>query len=165
MEQNMKYTPEPWNIAEEAFDNYGYPESVIRGIDGRAAIAVTLDFGDNNPEMREANARRIVACINYCAGKKTELLEAAAEYDSAEDDAEWEPPHPIFMMAEENDTLTQQRNELLAEIRKHADWLDGQINMNQAGFDSPPEPATQFDADLASAVGHLYSLIAKVESK
>lgn len=71
----MSHTPEPWSVAEESFDNDGIHESVIRGLDGRAAIAVTLEFGANNPGMREANARRIVACVNACEGISTELLE------------------------------------------------------------------------------------------
>lgn len=70
-----EHTIEPWRVAEESFDNDGIHESVIRGLDGRAAIAVTLEFGPNNPGMREANARRIVACVNACTGITTEVLE------------------------------------------------------------------------------------------
>ena len=68
-------TPVPWRVSEETFDNDGIKESVIRGLNGRAAIAVTLDFGQNNPDMREANARRIVACVNACAGISNDNLE------------------------------------------------------------------------------------------
>ncbi|MDO6385627.1 hypothetical protein [Uliginosibacterium sp. 31-12] len=71
----MMHTPEPWKVSEESFDNDGVEESVIRGLDDRAAIAVTLDFGENNPTMREDNARRIVACVNACKGLSTEVLE------------------------------------------------------------------------------------------
>lgn len=74
----MSHTSEPWSLAEEAFDNDGIHESVIRGLDGRAAIAVTLEFGPNNPGMREANARRIVAAVNACASIPTEDLESIA---------------------------------------------------------------------------------------
>lgn len=70
-----EHTIEPWRVAEESFDNDSIHESVIRGLDGRAAIAVTLEFGPNNPGMREANARRIVACVNACTGITTEVLE------------------------------------------------------------------------------------------
>ncbi len=70
-----EHTKEPWNVSEEAFDNDGIHESVIRGMDGRAAIAVTLEFGPNNPGMREANARRIVACVNALRGVSTDHLE------------------------------------------------------------------------------------------
>lgn len=69
------HIPEPWKVSEESFDNDGIQESVIRGLDGRAAIAVTLDFGENNPDAREENARRIVACVNACKGFSTEVLE------------------------------------------------------------------------------------------
>lgn len=71
----MTHTQEPWQVAETCFDNDGAPESVIQGLDGRAFIAVTLDFGPNNPAMREANARRIVACVNACRGLSTDDLE------------------------------------------------------------------------------------------
>lgn len=74
----MKHTPEPWRVAEEPFDNDGVEETVIRGLDERAAIAVALDFGPNNPGMREANAQRIAACVNGCAGLPDEWLVAVA---------------------------------------------------------------------------------------
>lgn len=70
-----QHTQEPWAVSHEVFDNDGVPETVITGLDGRAAIAVTIDFGPNNPGMREANARRIVACVNACAGIATHELE------------------------------------------------------------------------------------------
>src|SRR3546814_15509282 len=54
-------TPGPWSVAGETFDNDGIQESVIRGLNGRAAIAVALDFGANNPCMRDANAAHISA--------------------------------------------------------------------------------------------------------
>jgi isopenicillin N synthase-like dioxygenase len=35
----------------------------------------------------------------------TKIISAAKDFDAASEDAEWEPPHPIFMMAQENDDL------------------------------------------------------------
>lgn len=78
----MSHTKEPWRVAEESFDNDGIQESVIRALGGRAVIAVTIDFVENNPNMREANASRIVACVNACAGITTEGLEATARQGS-----------------------------------------------------------------------------------
>ena len=54
-----KPTPGPWSVAEETFDNGGITEIVIRGSDPRAAVAVALDFGKNNPGWQLANARLI----------------------------------------------------------------------------------------------------------
>jgi hypothetical protein len=54
-------TPGPWTVDEEAFDNDGCPETVIRALNGVAGVAVAIDFGTNNPGMREANARLIAA--------------------------------------------------------------------------------------------------------
>jgi hypothetical protein len=54
-------TPGDWAVGGTCTDDDGAPETVIRGMDGRAAVAVTLDFGANNPLMREANALLIAA--------------------------------------------------------------------------------------------------------
>lgn len=69
------------------------------------------------------DASRIVAAVNACAGKPTELLELAAEFDAADEDAAWEPPHPIFRMASDMDRLAEQRDELLAAAIKAAEEI------------------------------------------
>ena len=65
------HTPGPWNVAESYIDMLddgpGAPETVIRGMDGEAVIAVALDFGSNNPTWREANARLIAAAPDLLA--------------------------------------------------------------------------------------------------
>jgi hypothetical protein len=60
-----KHTKEPWIVAGTALD--------IRTEDNQATIA-SIDWGDD-PEVTEANARRIVACVNACRGLSTESLE------------------------------------------------------------------------------------------
>jgi len=54
--------PGPWAMNPEPFDNDGTPETVVSAMDGKAAICVTMDWGKNNPLMREANALHIAAC-------------------------------------------------------------------------------------------------------
>lgn len=108
----MKHTPEPWSVAEESFDNDGIHESVIRGLDGRAAIAVTLEFGENNPGMREANARRIVACVNACAGASIESLEEVALHAH---------PHSA-VIAVRCIYAERERDELLAALKQISQW-------------------------------------------
>lgn len=53
-------TPGPWAVGETYVDVEdgapASPETVVRGLGGRAAVAVCLDFGQNNPSMRDANA-------------------------------------------------------------------------------------------------------------
>ncbi len=58
MRQNLVCTPGPWAVGPE-FDNDGTPETTIVAMDGRATVAVVLEFGENNPTMRAANARLI----------------------------------------------------------------------------------------------------------
>ena len=63
----MKHTPEPWKAVGQD----------IR--DGNEDNIVTVPYGDD-PEQAEANARRIVSCVNACEGINPdavpELLEA-----------------------------------------------------------------------------------------
>jgi hypothetical protein len=72
------HTPGPWEVSVEIFDNDGIPETAIQALKGAATVAVAFEFGPNNPGMREANARRIVACVNACEGVSTEWLETWA---------------------------------------------------------------------------------------
>lgn len=66
MNQNQLHTPGPWHAAETTWED-GIPETVIRGLNGAAGIAVAIEFAQI-PEMRDANARLISAA--------PELLEA-----------------------------------------------------------------------------------------
>ena len=51
------------------------------------------------------------------------IIKTATEYDAAPDGAEWEPPHPIFQLADENDKLkatTKAARELAEKWREKA---------------------------------------------
>ena len=67
-------TPGLLFVAETGQDDGCSPETVIRGMDGRAGVAVAIDFGANNPGMREANAQRLVACWNALDGLSDDHL-------------------------------------------------------------------------------------------
>lgn len=95
-----KHTPEPWAIwnsgdgiiaAEEMWFSHGGIALIACNskVDGRAA---------------KANARRIVACVNACAGVDTDLLEAG-ELDK-----------PTMLVIQENKDLKHRCDELLAAL-------------------------------------------------
>ncbi len=67
------HTPGLLFMAETFMEEGGRPEIVIRGIGGRAAVAVVMDFG-NAPGMQEANAQRLTTCWNACLGLPQETL-------------------------------------------------------------------------------------------
>lgn len=69
------HTPGMLMVGETPFDNDGAPETVIGGTGQFAnhAIAVAIDF-KNAPGMREANARRMVACWNALDGLHDDAL-------------------------------------------------------------------------------------------
>lgn len=91
-----KHTPEPWVASIE-------PNKKEWGIDaGKWGIAICADApGDGTAE---GNARRIVACVNACAGIPTELLEDARCWAEAG--------------IETATSLRKQRDELLAALEK-----------------------------------------------
>lgn len=67
-------TPGLLFVAETGQDDGCSPETVIRGMGGSAGVAVAIDFGANNPGMREANAQRLVACWNALDGLHDDAL-------------------------------------------------------------------------------------------
>ena len=66
-----EYTKEPWRTDADA----GFPSDIHCAITG-ALIASTHSNGTVSDA--NANARRIVACVNACAGISTAALEEAA---------------------------------------------------------------------------------------
>lgn len=123
-----KHTKEPWCVGDTTHENGEFIETAIMALEGRAAIAVCLDFGFNNLGMREANARRIVACVNACAGIDTEYLESPdnlATYARRMAIQRDEYKAQAAALAESNENwmdgfndMKQQRDELLAALNE-----------------------------------------------
>ena len=99
MPDNNKHTPEPWAVDPDSTDEIsgivdsGGNGSIIRG-----------DYSDW--WVTKANARRIVACVNACAGCATEVLETAPVgfFNSTYG-------HPKYL-----EEITKQRDELLSDL-------------------------------------------------
>lgn len=75
MEQ--KHTPEPWRVSGNGTMRF-IDASVCKGMSQKVATCMRVEYGD-----MEANARRIVACVNACAGLDTYLLENSGDIASA----------------------------------------------------------------------------------
>lgn len=54
------FTPGPWSVGDTCHDDEQFPETVINALEGRAGVAVALEFSGIKG-MREANARLISA--------------------------------------------------------------------------------------------------------
>ncbi|OQS36793.1 hypothetical protein B0T40_10420 [Chromobacterium haemolyticum] len=117
------HTPEPWRVGE-TYDNDGHLETVISAMGGRASVAIALDFGANNPEMRNANCRRIVACVNALKGVSTEALEDGGQIRLAVDKqvAKKLAEHSQLLAALENllDTVKGQKPGAFADAERQA---------------------------------------------
>lgn len=96
-----EHSAEPWCIADEGetdADSEGFATGCVRvdcldGLTVIAEVCAGLPASETN-----ANARRIVACVNACAGIPTELLESLelGELDAAVNDGARDPSHPML---------------------------------------------------------------------
>lgn len=96
-----EHTKEPWHI-----DKY---DAIIA--DGEilnlgATVSIPMGSGERR-DKGKVNARRIVACVNACAGIPTEWLESKSELAKE---------LPLTALAKVNNDLQQQRDELLAAL-------------------------------------------------
>lgn len=75
--EEMKHTPEPWRVDVNAAHNVNMIVSSSCDAVGKSHIAQVLTA---NPykvpqEVQDANAARIVACVNHCKGATNKELE------------------------------------------------------------------------------------------
>ena len=95
-----KHTPEPWQVFEDD------PRAIVTKENPMLSL---LSVGEDGLAImyEEADARRIVACVNACAGISTENLE-----DNV----------PIKELARRYNETLKQRDELLAALEQFATW-------------------------------------------
>ena len=67
----MSHTKEPWEAFTECPGECCWLIRTVEDEEGRSELITS-------PETSEEDARRIVACVNACAGLSNESLEAAA---------------------------------------------------------------------------------------
>ena len=99
-----KHTPEPWEFGYGQTREFG----MCLGIGLNSApdwhVVAVVSPADSVNHADEANARRIVACVNACAGVDTDLLE------------DGELDKPTMLVMQENKDLKHRCDELLAAL-------------------------------------------------
>ena len=101
----MKHTPEPWKVGAILDD--------VDSSDGKL-IAAVYPCEDSLSEIRQANASRIVACVNACAGMEDpakELFKLHTERQAMQ--------HTIDLLQKKNAELKTE----LANVRKERNAL------------------------------------------
>ena len=64
------HTPEPWSLQR---DYNGHPDGIVAG---KSDVVQTICYEDHSEiDWTEADARRIVACVNFMQGTDTETIE------------------------------------------------------------------------------------------
>lgn len=104
------YTKEPWKVSSECewtVDHDRYSYYTWAGIES-SGETVALAVSHRSDDTMEATARRIVACVNACAGVSTAALEELGGWvqDAIQNGVE----------------LMQQRDELLTALKLIAEW-------------------------------------------
>lgn len=96
MSANQQHSPEPWSIRGQC------------GVWAETKLIGATGDDEGAPELQTANARRIVACVNACAGISTEELEAPSVFKRDE-------------LAVERDTLRAETAKLRAALQMVCD--------------------------------------------
>ena len=98
-----KHTPEPWSAGVIKYKGEWHFTAVPVGNEGKITALCGL-AGANGEDESIANARRIVACVNACAGFSTETLELIASVGGMQ--------HKMTATA----AVASQRDELLSDL-------------------------------------------------
>jgi len=112
MTTKSAHTPEPWRLEKGRWANEGRTfiksdrNGMFKPFAAETTYAVAEDSHGSNKchDAAEANARRIVACVNACAGISTEALESGIVADMLA--ALNEYTTAVCAIAMENPTMT-----------------------------------------------------------
>lgn len=135
------HTPEPWKVDPDDRPGYEWNNHIVSATDPNQTICFMTH--DNTPENieGEANARRIVACVNACKGIKTESLEM--EVLSWITDETGENP-----LQRERDELLEARRacgERLIEVLQERDELRDEVEYHRTDAKKWALQALKFD--------------------
>ena len=80
----MEHTPAPWHIAQPPFADdgrtiYDSPDPHGALLVACTSVASYVEHENTSEAVERANARRIVACVNYCEGLETGFMERVLE--------------------------------------------------------------------------------------
>ena len=78
-----QHTPEPWAIDPDDRPNMQWNNHIVSEANQDLAICFMAHDGTEDNEHGEANARRIVAAVNACAGFSIEELEGASLFNDS----------------------------------------------------------------------------------
>ncbi len=121
----MKHTPEPWVLKPNGVINAGEAFQYARGSGQCQIVSVTIrqraPDDVNTSDERDANAARIVACVNACAGMDDPAAEIAGmRLDMQAHDRMREKATGYLdrgdAMSADIKSLTAQRDELLSAL-------------------------------------------------
>ena len=130
-----QHTAEPWELMPHGII-YGGPMQQYDNGYTKSQIAMTTGADFMALGEQQANARRIVACVNICAGISTDDLERHSDVVSAQLATEY--------------TLQTQRDDLLAELQLAAAQLRKYETLHRTKGTADSLAKAEVNAELAS---------------
>ncbi len=110
-----EHTPGPWTVNPECLT------AVIKAGGSKKSIANATDFSPNcsssEYDERDANARRIVVCVNACEGLSSEALERLGTLDRASVAAAARRNEMVIRLHESNAELLEALKDLREAIQ------------------------------------------------
>jgi hypothetical protein len=126
MGQIEQHTPEPWIFNDGTVLAFGkWDESLSRSLiiaDTWAETATDESHPAFDADEAVANARRIVAAINFCAGRSTEWLEPGGDGMTIYEGLDTIATDRVLLEAE-RDALQGRLDALVAAAEAAYDWL------------------------------------------
>lgn len=112
-----KHTPEPWAIDPDDRPNMHWNNHIVSEANPNIAICFMAHDGTEQNERGEANARRIVACVNACAGISQQYLEELNGETLADKQM------VLITQRDEYSLLAYRRKNILDEVIKQRDEM------------------------------------------
>ena len=107
---SQQHTPEPWRVFSHSWSNTSVlADGFDHAICGLDINHATEESQESDEALMGANARRIVACVNACAGLTTEILEHSGV---------------VRDLIGQNASLTKQRDELMKALEHQCEVLN-----------------------------------------
>ena len=117
----QQHTPEPWGLNDKRSNGWMDNAMFVSGNDGSNIVRCYSDFGNE-----EANARRIVACVNACAGIPNEVLSAVGAFGGfSRDDM-------VQHVTKQRDMLIEALEHLYLDFERTREWGCLPISMVKA---------------------------------
>jgi cell division protein ZapA (FtsZ GTPase activity inhibitor) len=137
-----KHTPAPWQVVDEKESATDTMEDSYVGKLVRRRNPISIFLGDEeSPETLRANARRIIACVNFCESVPTADLEDSLQHGHTLADEDEAIVASLNEVSKERNELRDENERLkerVAELEKACDTALKKVGHDLITLNLPP---------------------------